>query len=33
VDFTWYGLRAMQAIGLVRDLKPVPAWVLDKAVR
>ena len=30
-DFTWYGLRLMQALGLVRDLKPVPAWVLAKA--
>ena len=31
IDLTWYGLRAMQALGLVRDLKPVPAWVLAKA--
>jgi len=31
VDITWYGLRAMAALGLVRDLKPVPAWVLAKA--
>src|SRR5688572_7452001 len=31
VDVTWYGLRAMAALGLVRDLKPVPAWVLAKA--
>ncbi len=31
VDLTWYGLRAMAALGLVRDLKPVPAWVLAKA--
>ena len=30
IDLTWYGLRAMQALGLVRDLKPVPAWVLAK---
>jgi stearoyl-CoA desaturase (delta-9 desaturase) len=30
-DLTWYGLRAMQALGLVRDLKPVPTWVLEKA--
>ena len=28
VDLTWYGLRLLQALGLVRDLKPVPAWVL-----
>jgi stearoyl-CoA desaturase (delta-9 desaturase) len=30
VDFTWYGLRALAALGLVRDLKPVPAWVLAR---
>ncbi|KAA2286171.1 acyl-CoA desaturase [Arenimonas fontis] len=30
-DLTWYLLRAMAALGLVRDLKPVPAWVLDRA--
>jgi stearoyl-CoA desaturase (delta-9 desaturase) len=30
VDLTWYGLRALAALGLVRDLKPVPAWVLDR---
>ena len=33
IDLTWYGLRAMQAMRLVSDLKPVPAWVLAKAVR
>jgi stearoyl-CoA desaturase (delta-9 desaturase) len=31
VDITWYGLRAMAALRLVHDLKPVPAWVLAKA--
>ena len=31
VDLTWYGLRTLQLFGLVRDLKPVPAWVLAKA--
>lgn len=31
VDLTWYGLRLMAALGLVRDLKPVPAWVLTRA--
>ena len=31
IDLTWYGLRAMALVGLVRDLKPVPAWVLAKA--
>ena len=25
VDFTWYGLKAMSWLGLVSDLKPVPA--------
>jgi stearoyl-CoA desaturase (delta-9 desaturase) len=31
VDLTYYGLRLMAVFGLVRDLKPVPAWVLAKA--
>ena len=31
VDITWYGLKAMQALGLVWDLKPIPAWVHAKA--
>lgn len=31
VDLTWYGLKLMQAMGLVWDLKPVPAWVHGKA--
>ncbi|QNP41755.1 acyl-CoA desaturase [Lysobacter solisilvae (ex Woo and Kim 2020)] len=31
VDLSWYLLRAMAAVGLVRDLKPVPAWVLARA--
>lgn len=31
VDLTWYGLRLLAMLGLVRDLKPVPAWVLSKA--
>ncbi|HEX8777035.1 MAG TPA: fatty acid desaturase [Rhodanobacter sp.] len=33
VDLTWYGLKLMALLGLVRDLKPVPAWVLGKAER
>lgn len=33
VDLTYYGLRLMAALRLVRDLKPVPAWVLAKAER
>jgi stearoyl-CoA desaturase (Delta-9 desaturase) len=33
VDLTWYGLRLLAMLGLVRDLKPVPAWVLAKARR
>lgn len=31
IDLTWYGLRLLAALGLVRDLRPVPAWVLAKA--
>ncbi|UPG96307.1 acyl-CoA desaturase [Luteibacter aegosomatissinici] len=30
VDVTWYGLWLMARMGLVRDLKPIPAWVLAK---
>lgn len=33
VDLTWYGLKLLALLGLVRDLKPVPAWVLAKAAR
>lgn len=33
IDLSWYGLKALAALGLVRDLKPVPAWVLARAVR
>jgi stearoyl-CoA desaturase (delta-9 desaturase) len=31
IDLTYYGLRTMALFGLVRDLKPVPAWVFAKA--
>ena len=31
LDLTWYGLRLMALFGLVRDLRPVPAWVYEKA--
>lgn len=31
IDLTWYGLKLMAALGLVQELKPVPAWVIDKA--
>jgi stearoyl-CoA desaturase (delta-9 desaturase) len=31
VDLTWYGLWALAKVGVIWDLKPVPAWVLDKA--
>jgi stearoyl-CoA desaturase (delta-9 desaturase) len=31
VDLTWYGLKLMAMLGLVRGLKPVPAWVLARA--
>jgi len=27
IDLTYYGLRALAAIGLIRELRPVPAWV------
>jgi stearoyl-CoA desaturase (delta-9 desaturase) len=33
VDVTWYGLRVLAALRLVRDLKPVPAWVLAAECR
>lgn len=33
IDPTWYGLCVLQALGLVRDLKPVPAWVLARGGR
>jgi len=31
VDLTWYGLKLMQSLGLIWDLKTVPAWVMTKA--
>lgn len=31
IDLTWYGLMLLSMLGLVRDLKPIPAWVLAKA--
>lgn len=30
IDLTWYGLKLMEMLGLVHDLKPVPAWVAAK---
>ena len=33
IDLTWYGLELMALLGLVRDLKPVPARVLARAER
>lgn len=33
LDITYYGLRLLAALGLVRELKHVPAWVMDKARR
>jgi stearoyl-CoA desaturase (delta-9 desaturase) len=27
IDLTWYGLKLMSCLGLVRDLKPIPDWV------
>lgn len=31
IDLTWYGLRLLALLGLVWDLKPVPAWVARRA--
>ncbi|MDE2235058.1 MAG: fatty acid desaturase [Gammaproteobacteria bacterium] len=31
IDLTWYGLKLMAMLGLVHDLRPVPAWVASKA--
>lgn len=33
IDVTYYVLRLMAVLGLVRDLKPIPAWVLARAER
>ena len=33
IDLTYYGLYAMERLGLIRDLKPVPAWVHAKVPR
>ena len=33
IDLTWYGLLVMQTLGLVHDLRPIPAWVMTKAER
>ncbi len=27
LDLTWYGLKLLALLGLIRDLRPVPAWV------
>jgi stearoyl-CoA desaturase (Delta-9 desaturase) len=31
IDISWYGLKLMAALGLVRDLKSMPAWVAAQA--
>ena len=31
IDLTYYGLRTMALLGLVSDLRPVPAWVVARA--
>lgn len=31
IDLTWYGLKLMATLGLVYDLKPIPAWVTARA--
>jgi stearoyl-CoA desaturase (delta-9 desaturase) len=33
IDFTWYGLKLMALLGLIRDLKPVPAILTRKLER
>lgn len=33
IDLTWYGLKILAFMGFVHELKPVPAWVLDKSGR
>jgi stearoyl-CoA desaturase (delta-9 desaturase) len=33
IDLTWYGLRLLAALGLVRQLRPVPAAVLARTGR
>ncbi|GLQ45964.1 delta 9 acyl-lipid fatty acid desaturase [Dyella lipolytica] len=30
IDLTYYGLRSMAMVGLVHDLRPVPAWVATR---
>lgn len=32
LDITYYGLKLLAMLGLVRDLKPYPTWVLAKGV-
>ena len=32
-DITYYGLKILSLFGLVRDLRPVPAWVKEKAIK
>ena len=32
VDPTYHGLRTLEKLGLVHSLKPIPAWVMTKAV-
>ena len=32
IDVTWYGLRALEALGVVRNLHPVPAKVLAERI-
>lgn len=33
VDLTWYGLKLLAWLGVVHDLKPVPAWVYRRGER
>jgi stearoyl-CoA desaturase (delta-9 desaturase) len=32
IDLTYYGLKAMEKVGLIRDLKPVPARILAEGL-
>ena len=33
IDLTYYGLRTLALLGVVRDLRPVPAWVATREER
>jgi stearoyl-CoA desaturase (delta-9 desaturase) len=33
VDFTWYGLKFLESVRLISDLRPVPAHVYEEAAK